>query len=638
MQNEIKSVVFLIVFCFSAEWSLSKELVRYPIAEITATLLDNANSVVRLDETVVEVLSPSKITVKKTYAVTILKESALQKSFLNISYGKFNKVSDIEAVVYNSMGERVKRIKNEDILDYSDIDNGTVYSDYRQKYIDPKYQIVPFTIEYEFTITSTSAFFLPSWTVFDGYNTAVEKSSFTVQVPEAYILRFRENKITQEKSSDNLPGKKTYRWSVANFKARNPEPFAPDEDELFPRVDMAPSVFEMDGYSGNMQTWENLGKFIFALNNEKNNLPKETQQKIQSMVKDCADDFEKVKLVYEYVQKKNRYVSIQVGIGGWQSMDAESIDRLSYGDCKALSNYTRSLLEATGIKAVYALVEAGDFTPATDPQFAMNLFNHMILCVPMKKDSIWLECTNPNYPCGYLGSFTDDRYALLCEENGGHLVKTPSFKISDNAINNSGVIKLDSLGNGTGQFKLSFNGSHYSDYIRLKLVDETDRQSAIIKLISIPSFKLTNYSIQENKAKKPSLNLSMDMDLPHYSTMMGSRMIVKLNQINTVDQVPRFIRKREFDVEIKRNQAENDTVIYELPEGYQVETLPPPVEITNEFGSYQCFTQMKEGKIVLIRHMEIYKGVKGPEKYNEFREFLEKIAASDNSKCVLVKI
>ena len=39
----------------------------------------------------------------------------------------------------------------------------------------------------------------------------------------------------------------------------------------------------------------------------------------------------------------------------------------------------------------------------------------------------------------------------------------------------------------------------------------------------------------------------------------------------------------------------------------------------------------------MIRHMEIHKGVKGPERYNEFREFLEKIAASDNAKCVLVK-
>ncbi|HET6557044.1 MAG TPA: DUF3857 domain-containing protein [Prolixibacteraceae bacterium] len=637
MQSGIKSLVFLIVFCFSAEWSLSKDLVKYPLQEIPAELMDNANSVVRLDKTDVEVLSASKITVKRTYAVTILKESALPKSFLRIGYGKFNKVSDIEAVIYNSMGERVKRIKSEDILDYSNIDNGTVYSDYRQKYIDPKYQIVPFTVEFEFTTTSGSAFFLPSWTVFNGYNTSVEKSIFTVEVPETYELGFRENKIIQEKSANNTTGKKTYRWSAANFKARNPEPFSPDEDELFPGVIMAPSFFEMDGYSGNMQTWQDLGKFIFALNNEKNNLPKETFQKIQSLVKDCSDDYEKVKRIYEYAQKKNRYISIQVGIGGWQSIDAETVDRLSYGDCKALSNYTKSLLEAAGIKADYALVGAGDFTPHIDPQFARNSFNHMILCVPMKKDSIWLECTDPNYPCGYLGSFTDDRYALLCNENGGNLVKTPFFKLDDNAINCTGNIKLDSLGNGTGQFKINYNGANYGDKMRLKLMDETDRQSAILKLISIPSFKLTNYSIQEDKTRRPSVNLLMDMDLPHYSTFMGSRMVVKLNQINAVSQVPRFIRKRESNVEIKRNQVECDTVTYELPVGYQVESLPAPVEITTDFGSYKCLTLMKEGKIVLIRHMEIYKGVKGPEKYNEFREFMEKMAASDNSKCVLVK-
>ncbi|HLN73285.1 MAG TPA: DUF3857 domain-containing transglutaminase family protein [Prolixibacteraceae bacterium] len=637
MQPGIKCIIFLIVFCFITEWALSKEQEKYPVGKIPAELLDNANSVVRLDETAVELLSPSKIVVKRTYAITILKESALQKSVLSIGYGKFNKISDIEAVVYNSAGERVKRIKNEDILDYSNIDNGTVYSDFRQKNIDPKYQLFPFTVEYVYTTTYNSAFFLPSWTVFNGYNTSVEKSVFTVEMPEAYALAINENKISQETNASGTPGKKTCRWSVSNFKARNPEPYSPQEDELFPWVYMAPTDFEMDGYSGNMQSWQNLGKFIYSLNKEVNNLPKERSQQIQALVKDCKNDYEKVRLIYEFAQQKNRYISVQVGIGGWQSIDAEKVDRLSYGDCKALSNYTKSLLEAAGIQATYALVGAGDQSFSIDPMFPKNSFNHMILCVPLRQDTIWLECTNSHLPCGYLGDFTDDRYVLLCEENGSHLAKTPRFG-KENRINTSGVVQLDAFGNATAQFQRSYQGAWYGNYLGLKLMDETDRQSAILRLITIPSFKVTNYSIHEDKAQKPSLNLNLNLDLPHYATLMGDRIILKLNQSNVITQVPRFVRKREFEVEIKREQLENDTITYQLPEGYRVESLPPAIEITNDFGYYQCTAAMRDGNLVLIRQMELYKGTKSPERYNEFREFMEKMAAADNAKCVLVKI
>src|SRR5690606_35617022 len=111
---------------------------------------------------------------------------------------------------------------------------------------------------------------------------------------------------------------------------------------------------------------------------------------IQALVKDIDDPKQKAQKICEYVQKKTRYISVQIGIGGFQPMPADDVDRLSYGDCKALTNYMLTLLKSVGINSYYAVVQAGSLKKYAIPDFAsMNQFNHVILCIPFANDTAW---------------------------------------------------------------------------------------------------------------------------------------------------------------------------------------------------------------------------------------------------------
>src|SRR5690606_3735821 len=135
------------------------------------------------------------------------------------------------------------------------------------------------------------------------------------------------------------------------------------------------------------------------------------------------------------MQSHTRYVGNQFGISGWQAFRASEVCAKGYGDCKGLTNYLKALLEIVGIPSYAVLIDAGDRNfRRPDPEFPSNTFNHVILCVPDQKDTIWVECTDPYLPAGYLGNFTQDRLGLLTAETGGQLVRTPAYGKTENKM------------------------------------------------------------------------------------------------------------------------------------------------------------------------------------------------------------
>ncbi len=106
-------------------------------------------------------------------------------------------------------------------------------------------------------------------------------------------------------------------------------------------VKVAAEKFSYYGHQGSYKDWKELGKWVYDdLIKSRQELPAQTIQMVNELVKGAANDKEKARRIYEFLQKKTRYISVQVGIGGFQPFAASEVDRLSYGDCKALVNYT----------------------------------------------------------------------------------------------------------------------------------------------------------------------------------------------------------------------------------------------------------------------------------------------------------
>jgi len=634
--NYLISACMLIIFlgyspCFGG-------VKKYPVADIPKSLLKDAKAVVRNEDIVVEVKSNGKLVQKIRYAITILNKNGNPNADFMVPYDKNVKVSNIRTQLFDEFGIEYKKKGGFEVLDYAMISNGSIYDDNRVKFIDPEHYEYPFTIEYTYEITWTGVMNYPNWYPLDDYNIAVEKSKFTLIIAKDASCRHYEQNITNKALVVNSPENTTYTWELTNTAALTRENYSPSLYNFAPVVYIAPSKVDVEGYEGNFETWSGFGFWINQLNQGRNNLSDETRARIKKIASGYPDDRSKIKALYEYMQNKTRYVSIQVGIGGFQPFDAETVDRLSYGDCKALSNYMKSILEVAGISSLYTLVAAGREKPIIREEFPSSQFNHAILCVPLAGDTIWLECTDQSGPFNYTGTFTADRDVLLITEKGGKFVHTPKLTARMNLLSRKVNVDLNQDGSGYANVKSQLNGERYDSYLSIIRSDQVDRKKLVTGRIHIPNFELDDFNITETKSESPYITEKLNLTLNNYCTKVGDKLMLCPNLMNKMGESPFQSTTRKTPVSFKWPVYEIDTVTYTLPQGYTIEKIPSKVSIQSDYGKYTTEATKSGSTLQYVRTFEIYKGEYPVDRYEDIVAFFDKIVIADDNKILLTRI
>jgi hypothetical protein len=610
---------------------------KYKVTDIPKNLLKDAKAVVREHEMVFEISDLNSAVVRVHYAITILNKNGLEKSILKEGYNNFSSVKKIKTTLYDQNGKLIRTGLNTVVEDIAAFDGFSLYNDYRIKVYDPEYATVPFTVEYSFEVNYNGLLNYPDWILYDDFNISTERSEFTVITPIGFKFRYLEKNL-KESCKINGVDKVNYIWSLSGLPAIRKELYSQSLSEFTPVVYTAPHDFEIGGYKGNCESWTNFGIWINQLGHQKNILKPETQEKIKSLVKGVESDYNKVSILYRFLQNKVRYVSIQQGLGGWQPIDAESVDKFSYGDCKALANYMKSLLEIIGIKSYYTLIGAGESAPPLVKEFPSNHFNHAIVCVPIENDTIWLECTDQQIPFGYLGSFTDNRKALIVDESGGKIVNTKVYSEKENTQFRAATIKLTNDGTAQTSVKTVYRGLKYEKIFRALRMDDKDKKKFIVDRISIPNTELLNFKYDEIKDLVPSIIEDLSFNTIDFATVSGDRMMIRPNLLSRIEEMPLRTLQRNSPVKIRRSYCEYDSLTYLLQGQYKSDLKPFDFRLVSPFGEYRSGYILKENRLTYIRSFKLTKGLFPVTEYESFITFCEKIQAEDSRQIILNKL
>ncbi len=615
----------------------SKDKPEYAVSNISEELLNKAIAVVREDIVSLEIESKQKSYHKGLVATTILTPQADYLCYNYLYYGKFRQIKNFTGALYDKNGTLIQKIKKSDISDESATSYGTLFSDSRVQYAGFKSQDYPFTVEFEYEIEMDGSLYYPSNTFQSSADISVEKSTFEVITPKDYEIRIKECNLSNAAQVSLIEEKSHYSWEEKNLPVYEREPFSPPYYEVMPMVFIAPTDFIMEGYEGNMETWEGFGSWLFQLNEGRQVLPEETVTLIKKLVENCKTPTEKIETIYNYLQTNTRYISIQVGIGGWQPFEASLVDKYKYGDCKALVNYTKALLNIVDINSFYTLVKAGADTSPIMDDFPSNQFNHVILCVPVENDTLWLECTSQTIPFGYLGDFTDDREVLLVTPEGGKITHTTTYTGKTNQLQRKGNVEIYESGDATADINTVYKGIQYETIGNIIDRDFGSQKKALYNRIDIPSFEIKSFSLQVEKKQIPTGEENFNLQLSKYATISGKRIFFIPNVLNRNSYIPKKLEKREHDIMVKMAYEDCDSIFFKIPEGYEIEYLPEDISIRNEFGRYSIELKVINNEILYIRNHTMNHGRYPKESYTAFREFLKEISGYDKKKVILSK-
>ncbi len=414
----------------------------------------------RLDEATLEVLSQSKYIFRVHEVITILNNEAAGLLPQSIWFDKFNTVDDVDVKIYNKAGFEIQHYKKKDFTVQNYYDGFSLATDDKIMRLPLTPTDYPCTIETSYVNTVSSYIDLPDW-IMNNSSGSVEHFRFVVKVAPELDIRYRVVNTDLQPVIETTGKMKVYTWEAKNVAVKKIETGTYEGGKYLPRIEVSPQAFEYDGYKGTFNSWNDFGKWNYALYEEKKTFSEERVAEIKALIKDLPNDDSKIKVLYDYLKKNMRYVSIQLGIGGFKPFATSYVDEKKFGDCKALTNYMRSLLAIAGIKSYPALINAGYNRYPAPVDFPENVFNHVILCIPRAKDLTWLECTSNNSDPGYLGSFTENKNALLLTETGGYLVATPKSNYNDNVMVTVNNIFLDAEGGAAVKCNVNSTGSYF---------------------------------------------------------------------------------------------------------------------------------------------------------------------------------
>jgi len=554
------------------------------------------------------------------------------------------------AVTYNLENESIVKTK---------LGNQGAFTKKVNKFWDEKIITLPNVkvgsiIEYKYILKSDNIVKLPDFDF--QYDIPVNYFEYKTDIPEYYIYKpilvgghkvETDSKLTNGSQSFEDDYNKTKSISYKQISA-----FYKGSD--IPALTKEPYIDNIDNYKGSIQhelervrypdqpvkdytiTWEGVANTIF----KDKSFGKELNERdflledVKKLLTNVESQKERLNIIFKFVQNKmnwneeNDYYT-QKGVKKAYADQTGNVAEINF--------ILISMLKLAGIEVNPVLVSTIQNGIPVYP--TRTGFNYVIAAAQIEDKQILLDATHKfTYP-GILPLNVLNWKGRLIKDDGTsqEIDLVPSTMSKEYS---SLMVKIDNLGKIEG--KIRIQRTDYDAYLFRVENANKNQENYLEKLEEqFGDSKISNYTIDNKKTniQEPVLE-TFSLNADNRIEIIGGKMFINPLLFFTRSKNPFTQEVRQMPVYFGYPTQEKFNLNIEIPEGYEIESLPNPIKIASENKEivYMLNTSGEGNKIRIISSKEINNSIFAADQYNGLKDLFQKMIASQNEKIVLKKI
>lgn len=554
------------------------------------------------------------------------------------------------AVTYNLENESIVKTK---------LGNQGAFTKKVNKFWDEKIITLPNVkvgsiIEYKYILKSDNIVKLPNFDF--QYDIPVNYFEYKTDIPEYYIYKpilvgghkvETDSKLTNGSQSFEDDYNKTKSISYKQISA-----FYKGND--IPALLQELYIDNIDNYKGSIQhelervrypdqpvkdytiTWEGVANTIF----KDKSFGKELNERdflledVKKLLTNVESQKERLNIIFKFVQNKmnwneeNDYYT-QKGVKKAYADQTGNVAEINF--------ILISMLKLAGIEANPVLVSTIQNGIPVYP--TRTGFNYVVAAAQIEDKQILLDATHKfTYP-GILPLNVLNWKGRLIKDDGtsAEIDLVPSTMSKEYS---SLMVKIDNLGKIEG--KIRIQRTDYDAYLFRVENANKNQENYLEKLEEqLGDSKISNYTIDNKKTnvQEPVLE-TFSLNAENRVEIIGGKMFINPLLFFTRSKNPFTQEVRQMPVYFGYPTQEKFNLNIEIPEGYEIESLPNPIKIESENKEivYMLNTSGEGNKIRIISSKEINNSIFAADQYNGLKDLFQKMIASQNEKIVLKKI
>ena len=593
-----------------------------------------AGAIILLDEVKTTIIESGEINyseLERHRIVKILNTRGLRYANIAVAYSPPSQVVRLQARTISPEG-KIAIIKKDDIFDVNLYPDFVFYSDQRAKLFAVPAVENGSVVEYRYRMRIRNPTFWHSWIFQASVPTLL--SRFTLIAPSEWKIDYRVYGIDLEPQVSKMPGgdESTYIWEARDVAARKLEFGMPPGSEHIARLAIAPLGIE---------TWEDVAEWYRKLAEPQIKAGKGVKELAAVLTRGVENDEEKLRIIYEWVRDKTRYIAVNIGIGGYQPHPAEEVLENRYGDCKDMVTLLCSLAREAGLEAYEVIVSTWQNGIPDTSLPSPYQFNHAIAyCPSIGASGVWMDATKKGCPFGKLPWYDQGLPVLVVGKEGeAEIVTTPRVSPDSNCVLFDWEADLQSTGAATVHGKSRLWGAIAAE-LREDLYygsPEARRQWLETYLATRCSgVKLDSFKIMGLYPVSDPLTISYAFHTNNFAIPRAEEMVFRPGSILASD-LPDYFRspKRVHPIRFKYGLRTELNLTVKLPLDYIVNTTDSSDSLVSSFGSaYRSWST--SGNVYRTHKSYRLLGEDiDPQYYVRFQSFLDSIGIWDLREVVV---